>query len=360
MKRIMVTGAGGSPATNFVRSLRDSEEDFYLHGVDCDKYMLQRAETNNKELVPLAREKEYIDMLNEITDENKLEFLHAQPDPEIIVLSEKREKLHANTFLPDKRTVDRCIDKFQSYLAWDKAGLTIPKTMLLKNENDLKSAMEEYGGKVWIREKSGAAGKNSLPTDDFEFAKAWIDWKEGWGIFTAAECLTPNSITWLSIWKNGELIVAQGRKRLYWEFANRAPSGVTGITGTGITVADRQLDEIAEKSVLAIDSNPNGIFSVDLTYDDKGVPNPTEINIARFFTTHYFFTKAGLNMPYIYVKLAYDEKVPEIKKKINPLPVDLCWVRGMDVEPVLVEQREVDSFEEKLKGRMDALKPSEE
>ena len=36
MKRIMVTGAGGSPATGFVRSLRAAPEPYYLIGVDVD------------------------------------------------------------------------------------------------------------------------------------------------------------------------------------------------------------------------------------------------------------------------------------------------------------------------------------
>ena len=50
------------------------------------------------------------------------------------------------------------------------------------------------------------------------------------------------------------------------------------------------VDEIALRAITAVDGSPHGIFSVDLTYDDEGVPNPTEINIGRFFTTHLFFT----------------------------------------------------------------------
>src|SRR5208337_3872880 len=104
-------------------------------------------------------------------------------------------------------------------------------------------------------------------------------------------------------------------------------------------------DDTAQKAILAIDREPHGIFGVDLTYDKEAVPNPTEINIGRFFTTHYFFTKAGLNMPYIYVKLAFDEPAVLPQKRINPLPSGLYWIRGMDVEPKLVTQKEVDDFD---------------
>jgi len=183
------------------------------------------------------------------------------------------------------------------------------------------------------------------------FAKSWIDYFDGWGNFMAAEYLSPTSVTWMSLWNNGELVVAQGRKRINWAFNDRTLSGVTGITGAGVTVSDHLVDEIARKSILSIDSTPHGVWSVDMTYDNNGVPNPTEINIGRFFTTSFFFTKLGLNMPYIYLKLAFDEELPEIEKKINPLPLGYTWIRGMDTEPVLTTMKQINEYENELKKR---------
>jgi len=351
MKRILVTGAGGSPATNFVRSLKAAPEKIYMVGTDCDKFYLMRAETNKRFLVPKANEKDYIDILNQIIEENKLEFLHVQNDVEMSVISEKRDKLDINLFMPSKDTVKICLNKLESYKRWTKAGIKQPKTMIISNEGDLKKAFEEFGDKIWIRNTSGAGGSGSLATSDIKIAKAWLDFKEGWEKYTVAECLTPNSITWQSIWKDGELVVAQGRKRLYWELSKLAPSGISGVTGTGITFSDSKLDKIAKQAIFAIDRNPNGIFSVDLTYDKEGVPNPTEINIGRFFTTHEFFTRAGLNMPYIYVKLAYGEKMPPISKKINPLPDNLAWIRGVDFIPILTTMDEIDANVKLLEKR---------
>src|SRR5262249_28021164 len=194
-------------------------------------------------------------------------------------------------------------------------------------------------------------GKGSLPTDRYDQARAWIDFHQGWGRFTGAECLEPDSVTWQSIWWQGELVVAQGRRRLYWEFANRTPSGVTGLTGAGVTVSDPVVDEVARRAIFAIDRRPHGIFSVDLTNDRAGVPNPTEINIGRFFTTHLFFSAAGLNMPYIFVKLALGEAVDLPARRVNPLPPGLVWVRGMDIEPVLTRVEEVEQAVQELEGR---------
>ena len=82
-----------------------------------------------------------------------------------------------------------------------------------------------------------------------------------------------------------------------------------------------------------------------MTYDFNGHPNPTEINIGRFFTTHYFFTKAGLNFPEIYCDIAIDNKFPNLEKKINPLPDGLLWIRGMDQAPVLTTIKELEDLE---------------
>ncbi len=349
MKRVLVTGAGGSPAVNFTRSLSKAPEEFYLVGTDADKYYLNRAETDTKYLVPLVKDPQYLAVLNYIIARENIEFVHAQNDTEVNFLSANREKINAKTLFPDKETVKICQDKFLSFEKWESAGIKVPKTFIIKNKTELRAAFDELGGKLWIRAISGAGGRGSLPVYDMATAINWLDFQKGWdGSFSASELLEKDTITWMSIWHKGELIIAQGRRRLYWELGKISPSGVTGATGGGETVSDPILDEIAQRTVKAIDDKPHGLFGVDLTYDKNGVPNPTEINIGRFFTTHQFFTEIGVNMPHIFVKLAYDEELPLISKKLNPAPDHMVWIRGMDFEPVLVSREEIDQNVRKL------------
>ena len=75
MKRVLILGAGGSPAVNFVRSLRQSPDKFYLVGTDCDKYYLQRSEADENHLAPRADEDDYVDFLNYLIKKTKIEFL---------------------------------------------------------------------------------------------------------------------------------------------------------------------------------------------------------------------------------------------------------------------------------------------
>lgn len=357
MKRILITGAGGSPSVNFTRSLRQSKEDYYLVGTDADKYYLQRAEVDARYLVPLASHPKYIDFLNYIIAKEKIDFVHAQNDVEVAFLSANREKIKAKTFFPAKETVVLLQDKFQSFEKWQAAGIKVPRTVLLDRKTDIEALLKSFGGSMWIRAISGAGGRGSLPVHDVKTAENWLDFHAENGSrdgnFTASELLQPETVTWMSIWKDGRLVVAQGRKRLYWELGKVSPSGVSGATGTGLTFSDPKLDKIAEAAVRAVDSKPTGLFGVDMAYDQKGVPNPTEINIGRFFTTHQFFTDAGLNMPEIFVKLAFDEKLPKISKKLNPIKNNLLWIRGMDFEPVLTT---LDTVEAEVAKRDKILK----
>jgi carbamoyl-phosphate synthase large subunit len=277
----------------------------------------------------------------------KPDFIHLQNDFEVRAVSRLREKitsLDVKHYLPAAMTVENCVDKEKSYQIWNHAGLPVPKTMLLNSPKDLGKAFDTYGETIWIRAIEGGGGRGALPANNYDFAKTWIDHYNGWQKFTASELLTKDTVTWLSLWFQGELVVAQTRRRLCWNFGNRTLSGVTGITGVGETYSDETVNRISKESIFAIDSKPHGIFAVDMTYDSNGIPNPTEINIGRFFTTHYFFTKAGLNMPKLYCDIAVDGNFPELDNPINPLPDGLIWIRGMDVEPVLTTRSELEAM----------------
>jgi hypothetical protein len=202
-----------------------------------------------------------------------------------------------------------------------------------------RQAFSELGddtGTIWLRAMSiGGGGKGALPTHDFDKAVEWIDNCEGWGDFVAAELLTQDTITWLSIWNEGALVVAQTRRRKGWAHASLSASGVTGITKVGETCSDAMVDNVAMRAVRAVSDVPHGIYGVDMAYDKNGVPNPTEINISRFFTTIQFFAEAGLNMPKILKDIILYQKSPGLPQALNPLPNGLLWLRAMDTPPML-------------------------
>jgi len=343
--RVQVGGAGGAPSNNFIRSLREAPHAYYIIGSCASETDLFLADTDERHLIPSAGAPNYRDELLRLLERTKPRLLHVQNDFEVRAVSRLRKDIESTgvvLFMPAPETVERCVDKYASYEVWAHAGVRTPRTLLLRNVDDLRAAFAELGPKVWIRAVVGGGGTGALPTDSFDFARLWIDRYKGWGTFTASECLTSRTATWLSIWHHGRLIVAQSRRRWSWNFGNRTLSGVTGITGVGETFSDDEVDRLAQAAIRAVDAAPHGIFGVDMTYGADSLPYATEINIARFFTTHYFFTKAGLNMPDIYCQLGLFGTEPALAKRVNPLPDGLLWIRGMDVEPALTTVEELE------------------
>lgn len=349
MAKILIAGAGGAPSEGVINSLLQSKENFEVIGMGSEPTDLILSHAKRKYCVPYANTPEYKDELLKILNKEKPDLAHFQNDLEIYHASLIRDDIlatGAKIFMPSHEVIDTCVHKYKSWLKFKAAGVTVPENMLLNDESDLKKAFSDLGdqdGKIWLRASSiGGGGKGSVPTNDFEFARAWIKRSNGWGDFVAAQMLTKETVTWLSIWYEGKLVVAQTRKRTGWIHGNRSASGVTGVTKVGTTCSDAKVDEIAIKSIMAVTDKPHGIFGVDMTYDKNGVPNPTEINISRFFTTVLFFTKAGLNMPEIFANLGLSGKMPDLPKTINPLPDGLLWLRGMDTVPRLARAEDLE------------------
>ena len=348
MARIYVGGAGGAPSNNVIRSLRESHRRDYLIGATALASDLLLADVDERYLVPPASDARYPEVILGLLRRTRPDFLHVQHDSEVLAISRLRDHVQAlgvGLYLPSPETVEACVDKYCSYEVWKRNGVPVPETVLVRRPEDLDEAFGRFGPTVWIRATRGGGGRGALPADRPDLARLWIDRFGGWGTFTAAECLTERSVTWLSIWHEGELVVGQGRRRRRWNFSDRTLSGVTGITGVGETCSDPMVDDLAQRAIVAIDPRPHGIFGVDMTYDAADRLYVTEINIGRFFTTCYFFTRAGLNMPAIYCDIALDRRRPALSRKINPLPPGLVWVRGMDVQPVLTTTDELEALE---------------
>ncbi len=347
MKRILCTGAGGPAGINFTTSLRLAPERLHLVGTEANEYYTHLALTDAIYRVPRAKDADYIDKLNEIIAKEKIEFLHAQPDIEVEVVSENREKIHANLFLPSKTAVKATQDKLESAKVWKQKNVPVAKTIELHKDNDIDKAFAEFGTPIWIRATQGAGGRGSTPADNKETAVSWIKYWRSRGVnwqFIAQEHLPGRNIAFHSLWKDGELVTSMARERIEYIYPYLAPSGIMGTPAVQRTVHDEAVNRIGVEAVLAIDPNFSGIASVDLKENSQGVPCVTEINPGRMFTTSCFFSFASktlrkdyfANIPYLYTKLAYKEAIPDIPK-YNVLPADVYWIRHMDAPARLVQ-----------------------
>ena len=337
MKRILVTGIGGAAALDFTRAIRELEEEVYIVGTDCSQHYIHLARyVDKKYIIPKSNKRNYIEKLNEIIEKEHIQFLHAQPDVEVKRISEDKEKLKAKVLLPDKETVRTCHDKFRLIRHLNKRNIPAARNILIQNEENIRIAFRKFGKKIWLREVRGAGGKGSLPVEKFDHAKAWIDYWNGWGNFVAEEYLPGRNIAWQGIFKDGELITSVIWDRIEYIISHVSPSGITGTPSIARIITYEKVNHIALEAANSLTRKPNGIFSIDFKENNDKVPCVTEINPGRFFTPSYMYVKGGVNLPGIYLKLAFDEPIPKLPR-FNAFKEKILWIRGIDIEPVAVK-----------------------
>ncbi len=343
MKRILVTGAGGSAGHNFIDSLRLSNNKYFIVATDINKYHIELLDNADVRYIipPCSKTKEYIDAINKIIEIENIDLVHPQPDSEVYIISENRDKINSKIFLPNKETISICQNKVQCNEILHDAGVPVPKSAPLKNVEDLRNSFTKISSqKYWIRAIRGAGSKASLPVINFEQAIMWIDyWNKMRDFviqdFMISEFLPGKEYAFQSVWNHGKLVTSQARERMEYVFGNLTPSGQSSSPSVAKTVSRDDVNSIATDAILAIDNNASGVFCVDMKENSEGIPCITEINTGRFFTTSNFFSNAGCNMPDLYVKLALDEEIAP-QKKYNPIPVDYHWIRMIDMGYKLV------------------------
>lgn len=349
MAKILIGGAGSSQSNGVINCLLRANEGDEIIGMGSDKYDLLLCRAHKKYLVPHSTKPEYKETLLRLIKKECPDWVHFNHDVELQVALRFRdeiEALGARLYVPDYETIDTCIYKYKSWLKFKAAGIAVPENLIINNKADLQKAFDELGdneGNVWFRPMFvGNAARGAFKTNDFDEALETIVEAGPWGNYMAAEVLPGENVTWMALFNHGELIAAQGRKRAGWAYGSLSANGISGLTKIGVTYSSEQLDKIAEACCRAVSKEPHGVFGVDLKCDKNGIPNPTEINIARFFATVEFFAAAGFNMPNIAKNICLYNKYPKLDRKYNPLPDNLLWVRGMDVEPRLIREDDID------------------
>lgn len=357
MKHVLVTGAGGPAGVNFIRSLRAAPEPFYIIAADCNRHHLAWPDADERHVVPRVSERNgnpYFEALKELIVDSGPEFLHCQVDAEVqfwgkSILHVHLKRLGVRYNLPDEWAINECADKGYTAKVWSDAGLvSSPPVTGNRTIEFLRHAAEQFDFPFWVRATHGAGARASTLVETENMGLGWMQYwhaRTDYPEFVAHEYYPGRDYAWQSVWRRGKLLCSQARERLEYIYPHLAPSGRTGTPTVAKTVHNEAVNEIATKAVQVIDDQATGIFCVDLREDKDGVPRPTEINCGRFFTTSHFFTEAGCNMPYIYVKSAFDE-LDELGDLLqyNACPEGLLWMRHIDCPAVMMTEEELDGM----------------
>lgn len=276
MSKILILGAGGPAGVNTCRALHAAGHDIiaaddnFGHLIWCEPY------TEELRAIPA------IDQIDDL----KCDFVMAQPDVLALRLADAvaGEKVYTPTFLPDRRTIVLCQDKWESGLAFRRAKLRKDFSYLVQGAPDLL----KFNTPHWVRARHGAGARGSFLAANEYRAEQWINlWLsiDRTLDFLIEEYLPGRDLAWSSIWYHGKLITSFLRERLEYIYPHLTMTGLTGTPTIARIVHDEVANSVAYAAVQAVDDRPHGIFSVDMREDSDGVPRPTEINAGRGFTT---------------------------------------------------------------------------
>ncbi|HTE53914.1 MAG TPA: hypothetical protein VK698_23830 [Kofleriaceae bacterium] len=348
---VLVTGAGGPLGANLARSLRRAPEPLRLVGTDANRWHLPLSLCDVTYLIPLASEVDsYGAALAEVAARERVAVVVPTHPVEVRAVCGLRDHGRladgVGTALPDTAAVELADDKAATQVCLDRAGVPVPRTVLLEGPESLERAWDELGGAnhpVWVR-GSGAPGLGiggaALPCRDPGVARAWVDHHLGWGHMAASEYLPGANLTWMGVFDRGVLLAAGTRERLEYVLPHVSPSGVTGAPAVTRTVERPDVAAIGERAVRAVDPAPHGAYFADFKEDEAGQPRVTEVNAGRCGTTVELYSAAGCNFPWLLVQLARGEHPAPLPDPNRAVEIGLYWVRTLDCGPVLVRGEE--------------------
>jgi hypothetical protein len=348
--RVLILGAGGSAAANVVDSLRRSRHAYSLVGADVSPVRLHLSTCDERIVLPKATDPSYPEQLAAATLKWHCDIIHPQADADVLAVGRIRGALPAATYLPSQRVLELAADKMTFADRLRTASVPVPEAALCGSIHDVVPLTEKLLAvheRVWVRARSGAGARASLPVRAGIQAEAWVRWwVDERGLapsdFMLSEFLPGREFAYQSVWQDGELVAGQARQRVEYLYGHLTPSGQTSTPAIARTVRIPEIDAVATRAIRALDPEPRGVYCVDVKESADGEAKITEINAGRFFTTSNFFAAAGLNMPDKVMRCALGERPRRCGS--SPLEPDLYWVRMVDMGYTLVSGDELDPW----------------
>lgn len=343
--KLLLLGASGNAGMNFANSLRSGIDGIEIHGMDLSSNFFDNGYCDHNTLLPRLPLDEKIKFLNSYCDEEGIDFVHAQPDPEAKFLTFHQHKITAKTWSNSVEEYLAFEDKLYCQSVWsNKLDLSFECHSL---DDCIKSPalfdqILRKSGKVWVRSMKGAGSKGALPVKTIEHAVFWAEyWDEMRGVpkadFMVAEYLPGSEYAVQTLWQNGKLVSSQARERVEYFFGSIMPSGQSSTPSVAKTINDREVYDTAYNAIKSISDTPHGIYCVDLKRNTDGKIIPLEVNYGRFFTTSNFFAAVGVNAPAQYVQLALGGTV---EPTVEVVTKEIYWTRGLDRRPYLAEEKD--------------------
>jgi carbamoyl-phosphate synthase large subunit len=293
--------------------------------------------------LPQPSEPGYLEALHGIVSDERVTYVHPQPDAELAFLSEHRDELPGLLLIPDHADLVAARNRLHTNRLLTAADVPVPTVVRLHQNIDTAQALAEVAersGRACVRAIQSRTGIGSLPVGTGEQISAWLTY---WGAQSGASAtefmlstfLPGRVFSFQSLWFEGRLVTSAAAERMESLFSS---NGLSTLPASGPSVARTvhrdDVNAIAASAVRALSPRPHGPFSVLLREDSQGIPCVTDVLAGRYPATIDFLAAAGMNLPRLQMTLAYGTVTPALPR-FDAVEDELYWVRGVDRKPHL-------------------------
>ena len=314
--RILVLKAGSAASNNLIRSLKAGDPSLFVVGCNDDRFVLKKSLADRNYLVPGRAQRGFAEGLRRLARTERIDLLIPTSDVDVLRVAELRVRIGCRTFLPAKRVIKRCQDKYALTQFLRQRRIPAPLTYAVRSLRQVDAVFRRLKAseRLWCRIRKGTGSLGAIPVTNPKQVRSWIEYFEQMrgvppGSFTLSEYLPGRDFCVQCLWKKGRLVLAKMAERVEY-IDSGSPSGVSSTPALAKTVFEPAVIEVCRQAIQALDARAQGVFFVDIKESADGRPCITEINAGRFATITSIHDLAGAhNMAVTFVRLALDKKV---------------------------------------------------
>jgi len=327
---VLLTSVGCPGGPSIIKSLRVvKERKIKIIGTDMGKFASGFFLSDKFYIVPGGAEENYIDEMLKIVKREKPDVLIPLSEPESLALSRNKklfEDIGTKVVASNYETIKIAANKAKTYEFFKKNDIPVPDFFIPKSWDEFLDSIKCLGypeKQVCLKptNSSGTRGffildsKNKInileykpeafPVISLELLER--NFKDCFPSIVVMEYLsgTEYSIDTLTI--NGETLVIVPRKRV------RLRSGITEV---GVVEKNESIEELIRNSVKFLKTDYS--INIQARFSDSK-PKVIEVN-PRLSGTVILCVMAGVNLPYLSVKLALGEEIEKVK------PIYGTWI----------------------------------
>ena len=316
-RRLLLTGAGTTAASNLIRSLRADARPPIIIGCHGDRFVLKKSEADRNYLMPGLDHRGFSRAVARVIKKERIDLLIPTSDAEVRVFARRRARVPCRLFLPRTGVIELCQDKYRLNTFLRARGVPAPLTYPVTSIGTIGRTFARLSARslVWCRARAGSGALAALPVRTPAQARGWIEyWRDMRKIpptaFTLSEYLPGRDFSCLSLWNRGTLILLKTCQRLSYFTGGGNPSGISSVSHLAKTVAEPGVARVCVDAIRALDRRATGTFNLDLRENGDGVPCVTEINAGRFPSGNLIHSLTGKhNISATFVRAALGERV---------------------------------------------------